>query len=119
MYRLTFYFSSSASALDTEPKMITIEHDYSKRPLQLFWMDGLALQAIAESEEEMTLLTEIDEDDQDPNMTSSTYPRRPLLDSLAEFKTTPAIHAGYAATWYGLSIAGIYMTRKLITRGRG
>ena len=94
------------------PKMIAIDHDYSKRPLQLFWMDGLALQAIAEEQDETILLTEITED-------NSGYPRKPALETLAEFKTTPSIHAGYAATWYGLSIAGVYMTRKLITRGRG
>lgn len=49
----------------------------------------------------------------------STYPLQPPVDSVAEFKTTPMIHAGYAATWFGLSGAGLYMTRMLITRGRG
>jgi hypothetical protein len=111
-----------------EPKMIVIDHDYSKRPLQLFWMDGVALQAIAGQEEETTLLTEIatsnttvgEETTASPSTSSGTqkYPRRPALETLAEFKTTPAIHAGYAVTWYGLSVAGVYMTRKLITRGR-
>jgi cytochrome oxidase assembly protein ShyY1 len=107
--------------------MIVIEHDYSKRPLQLFWMDGLALQAIAgqAEDEETTLLTEIIEpgtnqdEQQQQHQSTKKYPRRPALETLAEFKTTPVIHAGYAVTWYGLSIAGVYMTRKLITRGRG
>ena len=108
--------------------MIVIDHDYSKRPLQLFWMDGLALQAIAGQQEETTLLTEIaitnTASGEDTTSTPSTssgaqkHPRRPALETLAEFKTTPAIHAGYAVTWYGLSVAGVYMTRKLITRGR-
>lgn len=97
--------------------MIAIEHDYSKRPLQLFWMDGVALQAIAESDQETVLLTQVATSDKEEDV--DHYPRLPALGSIAEFKTTPPIHAGYAATWYGLSIAGVYMTRKLITRGRG
>jgi cytochrome oxidase assembly protein ShyY1 len=97
-----------------EPRIIVPEHDYSKRPLQLFWFDGLALQAIAESEEEMVILTEVEEDS-----SSHEYPLKPPLASVADFKTTPLIHVGYATTWFGLSAAGIYMTRKLVTRGRG
>ena len=95
--------------------MITPEHDYSKRPLQLFWLDGLALQAIAESEEETILLTEV----KDEGSNSEEFPLKPPVASVGDFKTTPAIHAGYATTWFGLSAAGVYMTRKLITRGRG
>lgn len=101
--------------------MIAIEHDYSKRPLQLFWMDGLALQAISgQLQGETILLTEINTTTVTTvGGSSDSFPRRPTIQSLAEFKTTPAIHAGYAATWYGLSVAGVFMTRKLITRGRG
>ena len=84
-------------------------------------MDALALQAIVESDEEVPLFTQVS-----PQQSSSTsrssdsplYPRLPVLETIAEFKTTPAVHAGYAVTWYGLSAAGIFMTRKLITRGR-
>jgi surfeit locus 1 family protein len=112
------YFSIVNCAV-SEPKMIVIDHDYSKRPLQLFWMDGLALQAISgQTSEESTLLTEITTEDTNDN-DKLHFPKRPALESLAGFKTTPAIHVGYAVTWYGLSVAGIYMTRKLITRGRG
>lgn len=112
----------------TEPRYMTPQHDYSKRPLQLFWLDGLALQAIAESDEEAMLVVQVDDkDDEDennnnnnekPNPTSSIYPLRPPVEAIATFKTTPSIHAGYAATWFGLSAAGLYMTRKLITKGR-
>ena len=83
-------------------------------------MDALALQAIAESDQETPLLTQVS-----PQQSSSTssgsspqFPRLPALETIAEFKVTPAVHAGYAATWYGLSVAGVFMTRKLITRGR-
>lgn len=100
------------------PRVIAIEHDYSKRPLQLFWVDPLALQAIAESEEPVPLLTQIVNAEEDSHA-DNHYPRPRMVETVAEFKVTPATHAGYAATWYGLSAAGIYMTRKLITRGRG
>lgn len=104
-----------------KPKIIAPVHDYAKRPLQLFWFDSLALQAIAESQEEMSLLVQVISEEEGTGSTKSEprYPLRPPVASVAEFKTTPAIHAGYAATWFGLSGAGIYMTRKLITRGRG
>jgi surfeit locus 1 family protein len=118
----------------TVPKLITPEHDYSKRPLQLFWLDRIALKAIAEeSEEEETIymtqvtnnqdIDDVDDDDDDKTRQSQQqliqYPLVPPVKAMAEFKTTPMIHIGYATTWYGLSAAGIYMTRKLITRGRG
>jgi len=33
-------------------------------------------------------------------------------DSLMTFKVHPATHVGYAATWYGLSAAGLYMIKR-------
>merc|ERR1740130_518836 len=44
-----------------KPRFITPVHDYTKRPLQLFWVDGLALKAIAEitPEEEVALLVQV------------------------------------------------------------
>jgi surfeit locus 1 family protein len=123
------YYSSrlltllSRSLALQEPKFIVPEHDYSKRPLQLFWLDGLALQAIAESDEQTYLMTQVSEENDAkeqnvPNSSNVDYPLRPLVASVGDFRTTPAIHMGYAVTWFGLSAAGIYMTRKLISRGR-
>jgi cytochrome oxidase assembly protein ShyY1 len=43
---------------------------------------------------------------------------RPSVDQIDVPKVSPAIHAGYAVTWYGLSLAGVLLTRKLILRGR-
>lgn len=101
---------------------MTPVHDYSKRPLQLFWIDGLALTAITAditSEEERSgptkMVTQVANDD---TSDEAVYPLRPPLASVGAFKTTPATHVGYAATWFGLSGAGLYMTRKLITRGK-
>jgi len=46
------------------------------------------------------------------------YPVKPTQEFVGEFKVTPAVHAGYAFTWFGLSGAGMVMTRKLLRRGR-
>ena len=86
--------------------------------MQLFWFDPIALQAIAENDKEISLLTQVLVKDQNGGDGSAEFPLKPPVSSVAEFKTTPAVHAGYAVTWYGLSAAGFYMTRKLISRGR-
>jgi len=116
-----------------EPRFITPEHDYSKRPLQLFWIDGLALKAIAAelytpealaSSDETAMVTQVVDDDDDDSSSNNNsegpllYPLQPPVSSIGNFKTTPATHMGYAATWFGLSGAGLYLTRKLITKGR-
>lgn len=114
-----------------KPRFITPEHDYSKRPLQLFWIDGLALRAIAaelytaedpEASSETAMVTQVIDGDDNSNNNSNNgplvYPLQPPVSSVGSFKTTPSVHMGYAATWFGLSGAGLYMTRKLITRGR-
>ena len=98
-------------------------------------MDGLALKAIAEitSEEEVALLVQVLDNDNDneneikntdttananANVPLLAYPLQPPVASISEFKTTPSVHVGYATTWFGLSGAGLYMTKKLITKGR-
>ena len=109
---------------------MTPEHDYTKRPLQLFWLDGVALQAIAgkrqnsndddnNNDEPVYLIQVSNSDNKNNNNKPIQYPLVPPVKSMAEFKTTPMIHIGYATTWYGLTAAGIFMTRKLMTRGRG
>ncbi|GMI22396.1 hypothetical protein TrCOL_g248 [Triparma columacea] len=39
---------------------------------------------------------------------------RPTAEQAVEFKVGPETHAGYAATWFSLSAAGVIMTRKLL-----
>lgn len=58
-----------------------------------------------------------------PNTSNSSIvdglPACPPADKVGEFKVTSAVHAGYAFTWFGLSTAGIYMTRMLLkAKGR-
>jgi surfeit locus 1 family protein len=126
---LVFLFCSALFLRSIEPRFITPVHDYSKRPLQLFWIDGLALKAIAAelytpedlaSNNETAMVTQVVEDDGDDGSNEGPllYPLQPPVSSIGNFKTTPATHVGYAATWFGLSGAGLYMTRKLITKGR-
>jgi cytochrome oxidase assembly protein ShyY1 len=43
-----------------------------------------------------------------------TWPVSPTADKVGDFKVSPSIHVGYAITWYGLSMAGLYMTRLLL-----
>jgi cytochrome oxidase assembly protein ShyY1 len=92
--------------------MITPQHDYTKRPPQLFWMDQEALDKFSGTKK-VPILLQVR-----TSSTSTSFPVQPPLDTVGEFKTTPMIHAGYAVTWFGLAGAGVIMTRKLITRGR-
>ena len=111
---------------------MTPQHDFSKRPPQLFWLDESVLRALIqpttreghpEKGNEVVIFTQIEADratgDKDHEQEGARYPLKPTAQSVGEFKTTPMVHAGYAATWFGLSGAGVYMTRKLILRGRG
>jgi hypothetical protein len=123
---------------------MTPKHDFAKRPPHLFWLDPAVLQAIIQEDnqsgerietkssapQELILLTQVQadqgtmEDQSDmlkPQQLEVTiqYPMTPTAQAVGDFRTTPLIHGGYAATWFGLSGAGWYMTRMLITRGRG
>jgi len=48
--------------------------------------------------------------------TPNTFPLQPNQDTVGKFKIIPDIHLGYAVTWFGLSLAGMIMTRKLVIR---
>ena len=103
---------------------------------RLLWMDRNAMEEMTSSSRDYHdedddrsrrrthLFVEIDttpvEDKWDDAASSSppTFPARASQEYVGEFKVTPAIHAGYAFTWFGLSSAGIVMTRKLLSRGR-
>ena len=98
------------------PRFLSPVHD-PRTPRRLLWMDRRAM-------EEKTgtvgmsplLLTQTREEDDDDDVDGPPF--RPSRESATEFKVMPATHAGYAVTWFGLSGAGMVMTRKLITRGR-
>ena len=113
-----------------QPRIVVPEHKLHLNPPELFWMDVETLQKHVSSTTTASssktpvhvasLVTRVQEDDSDdshsPHTTTLSFPVAPPAQQVGEFKTSPAIHAGYAATWYGLSMAGLYMTRMLILR---
>lgn len=115
-----------------EPKWIKPQHDFSKKPLRLLYFDESALKVTLdrmrpphdqhhvteEDDKSIVLLTQI-KDDNNSAGGKLSFPLQSPIDKVGEYKISPMIHAGYAATWFGLSGAGMYMTRKLLTRGRG
>jgi surfeit locus 1 family protein len=116
-------------------------------PPKLFWFDRKAMKEITAASNILSpvqqkmptllVLTAVkndceSDDDNDDNknvndkpqqqqqqvLPSHLWPAVPPAHRVGEPKVTPMIHVGYAVTWYGLSAAGLYMTRKLMTRGR-
>jgi cytochrome oxidase assembly protein ShyY1 len=55
---------------------------------------------------------------QDGAKDETTFPLAPSAQQVGGFPVPPAMHVGYAVTWYGLSLAGVYMMRMLLARGR-
>ena len=53
-------------------------------------------------------------DDCSTPKTTTSWPISPTAEKVGEFKVSPSVHVGYAITWYGLSMAGLYMTRMLL-----
>lgn len=108
-----------------QPKFLSPIHD-ERNPNQLLWMDRAALEAktgtVGQNPLLLTETAEVGDIDRAAVASSAaaapTFPVRPSAVTVGEFKVTPATHAGYAVTWFGLSAAGVVMTRKLITRGR-
>jgi surfeit locus 1 family protein len=129
--------------LTEQPKFLSPVHD-ARTPNQLLWFDRAALEertgtgtgtAAAPGHHPLLLTETASGTDgtaacaaahgQDPDpvvpvpvVPAPTFPVRPTAETVGEFKVTPTTHAGYAVTWFGLSGAGVVMTRKLLTRGR-
>jgi len=97
---------------------------------KLLWLDRNAMEemmnyssstAASSSSLHPPLFVEIKSDDDERKKLQGGPPRfpvKPTEEYVGEFKVTPAIHAGYALTWFGLSGAGMVMTRTLLRRGR-
>jgi cytochrome oxidase assembly protein ShyY1 len=100
---------------------------------KLLWMDREAMEQMTSCNENQhpPLFVQINTEDNNHQLTTTaatattttttttrSYPVRPSQEYVGEFKVTPEVHAGYAVTWFGLSGAGVIMTRKLLTRGR-
>lgn len=90
------------------------QHDFESQPPRLYWYDPAAmLQAAGVSHKQPSLMVTAVQQQQKQKL---QLPLRPSVEHVGDFKVTPATHVGYAATWYGLSLAGVYMTRMLLRR---
>jgi len=106
------------------PRFLSPPHS-AKEPRQLLWFDRLTMERKTRTIGKAPLYLK---ETSATTTTSSTedggggvpqFPVKPSVKTVGEFKVPTSTHAGYAATWYGLSGAGIFMTRKLMMRGRG
>lgn len=103
------------------PRFMSPPHD-SKEPRQLLWFDRIAIERVTRTAGLAPLLlkeTATTSPTMEDENAAPQFPVKPSKETVGEFKVPPSTHAGYAVTWYGLSGAGIFMTRKLMTRGRG
>jgi cytochrome oxidase assembly protein ShyY1 len=118
------------------------QHNLAARPAVFFWYDvpsllavtkahGIALAASSTtsqdgSGDDLVLVTTVSDapaestgnDASATKEASSVWPLVPTGTALIDGRIHPAMHIGYAVTWYGLCAAGIVMTRRLATRGR-
>jgi len=90
---------------ETPKSMLVAQHELDTKPPRFFWFDLETMQQRYKG----PLVASVASSD-------NTWPAASPASSIGDFKVTPAVHAGYAATWFGLSAAGIYMTRQLMRR---
>jgi cytochrome oxidase assembly protein ShyY1 len=128
--------------LRIEPRFLVANHNYRERPVQLYWFDVDAMQKLVQRPGAVLVTSYRDGDSNDgddahndkknqdsgsdreedgggENGQTVLQPVRPTLESLQEFKVSPAVHAAYAFTWFSLSLAGLIMTRRLATAASG
>lgn len=111
-----------------QPKSFLVAgHELGTLPPRLFWFDAIVMQAAAglpfdDEKHHLAPLVQavVTKDDEDRNNdyrnNTVTWPIPAPAHRVGEFNVTPAIHASYAFTWFSLSAAGTYMTRKMMRR---
>eukprot|EP00586_Coscinodiscus_wailesii_P000579 CAMPEP_0172482378 /NCGR_PEP_ID=MMETSP1066-20121228/8743_1 /TAXON_ID=671091 /ORGANISM="Coscinodiscus wailesii, Strain CCMP2513" /LENGTH=296 /DNA_ID=CAMNT_0013245435 /DNA_START=50 /DNA_END=940 /DNA_ORIENTATION=+ len=101
-----------------KPRYLTPRHTLDQiDERKLFWMDRVAIEEASETyDRSPPLITETSLSGDDAQQ---EFPVKPKAETVGEFTVTPATHAGYAVTWFSLSGAGMFMTRKLLMKGRG
>lgn len=100
------------------PTIVSPIHN-SKKPKELLWFDRTEIEKRTNTQDKSPLLLIDTKTKQEIEHDDTRIPVKPGMDTVGEFKVTPSTHFGYGLTWFGLSGAGVIMTRKLITRGRG
>ena len=110
---------SPPSRLDTTKQSMMNKNDNSPTVDKLLWMDRTAMEEITNTPSDVhpPLFVEINANDKEETV-QQQFPVKPTREFVGEFKIPPSVHVGYAITWYGLSGAGMIMTRKLLTKGR-
>ncbi|KAL3786867.1 hypothetical protein HJC23_013788 [Cyclotella cryptica] len=111
---------SPPSRLDTRvDKGSANSRDFDVGTVQkLLWMDRDAISEMTNCPKELRPPLFVQTKDEIYSPSPALYPARSSREHVGEFKVTPEVHAGYAVTWFGLSGAGMVMTRKLLNRGR-
>lgn len=79
-------------------------------PQQIIWLEKEFIAKLLGCD--ALLLTQLADDETHP----TEYPLQRRLDHFSQFSVDPETHAAYALTWFGLSVAGFFMTRRLLTR---
>jgi cytochrome oxidase assembly protein ShyY1 len=125
-----------------EPRFLVAQHNFSHQPAILYWYDIKTMLEIAhpnydepdddsnnnvhsqqtttvvlrkKPEIQLPYATKVaEEEPEDDDDSSTRWPISPTAEKVGEFKVSPSVHVGYAMTWYGLSMAGLYMTRLLL-----
>ena len=103
----------------TPPSRLEMKGNDSSNAIQkLLWLDRQAIAELTDcpSDQSPPLFVQIRDDSCDDG--KHVFPARSTREYVGEFKVTPEVHAGYAVTWFGLSGAGVLMTRKLFSRGK-
>jgi surfeit locus 1 family protein len=115
-----------------QPRFMVPEHDFGDRVQsggvripKLFWFDLNTMRTLAgkalptKSQDERTVLENeipyvtLVHDERENDASVLEFPLSPTAEAISEFKVSPAVHVGYAMTWYSLSMSGMYMTRLL------
>ena len=124
------YFHNSHSPQCTIPQSNNrngagVTNDEKNTMKKLLWMDREAMEEMtncSSTNDHPPLFVQINTTSADSMNTKTeskiSFPVQPSEEYVGEFKVTPDVHMGYAITWFGLSGAGVIMTRKLLTRGR-
>jgi hypothetical protein len=130
----------------TEPRFMVPEHELASTPPKFFWFDLDTMRRHLlenmnndiKANSQSAKLVSVDPSSTDDSSVNKVpfvtavsgsdntgkalqdivWPVTPTADKVGDFKVSPTVHAGYAFTWFGLSGAGLYMTRMLLTRGR-
>lgn len=100
-----------------KPRFFSPEH--TQGPRKLLWFDRDAIEEFTNTKGISPLIVSETSAKMNDDSSTITFPAKPVDTTVGEFKVLPETHAGYAFTWFGLSGAGIIMTRKMMMRGRG